>query len=119
MAVVRSLFELTPAELVSRPMVRRFAPFQEQVIRCAAKTSWRNWFGVEWYWLGRAQDSAHTILVGPFRTKRGAKNAWAAVPEHDPRYFIEDEDGVKHYVEPPSPPGLRAMQQSFTDYHRQ
>ena len=118
MAIIRSLMEMTPAELISRPMVRQFAPFREQVIRCRARVTWKNPLGREWFWVGRAMDSAHTLVVGPYRTKRGATNAWASVPLKDPRYFWTDDEGTKHYVEPPPPAGERALQKSFSDYHK-
>lgn len=109
MATIRSLMQLTPAELVSRPMVfHGFGPFREQTIR-------EGWF--RWFWLGHSIESAHTLLVGPFRTKRGAKNVWAKVPDKDPRYFVTDDDGTTHYVVPEAPQE-RALQQSFSDYHR-
>ncbi len=72
MATIRALMELTPAELRSKPAIRNFGPWASQQAVCFG------WF--KWFWLGRAQDSAHTLLIGPFWTKRGAKRAWGKVP---------------------------------------
>lgn len=100
MAGIRSLMELTPTELQSRPAIRNFGPFREQIIR-------QGWF--QWFWMGRAIASGHTLLVGPFRTKRGAKNVWKNVPEwdkNDPLTGEQDTDWAGRNVR-------RAMQGRF------
>jgi hypothetical protein len=109
MATVRSLFQITHKELISKPALRRFLPCLEQTIRGA-------WF--EWYWLGHCLGSQHTLLVGPFRTRRGARRAWDKVPE-----TVEFDTGEGHKltvraVDLESPGPQYQMNQSFSDYHK-
>lgn len=73
MAEIRSLFELTPKELVKKPALRRFGPFKKVQVLTTG------WFSHFWY--GQAEDSNHTLIVGPFRTRGGARRAWDKVPQ--------------------------------------
>lgn len=103
MAEIRSLFELTPAELRKKPALRRFLPCRQQTVRFG-------WF--KWYWLGRCVDSKHTLLIGPFWTRGGAKRAWDKVP------LIEGPEGQIAQLLAELSPHERSLQQSFSDYHR-
>lgn len=96
MAEIRSYFEMTPAELLSRPSIRNFGPFEKvRYVRFA-------WFC--WFWLGNARDSLHTVAVGPFKTRWGARRAWDKVNKL-PTFDSGDPWGTR--------PGTRALQSKF------
>lgn len=86
MAEIRSLFELSPAELQRKPALRRFLPCRVSIIRCG-------WF--KWFWLGRSTGSNHTLLIGPYWTKRGARRAWDKVPTTEPDLFTGEPGPIR------------------------
>jgi hypothetical protein len=99
-AAIRSLFELTHAELIAKPALRRFAPFKEQTIRAG-------WF--KWYWLGHSQESLHTLVVGPFYFRRSARRAWDRVPK------IEGPEGQMAQMMADLGPHRRSLTSKFPE----
>lgn len=80
MAKIKSMFEISPEKVTA--VMRNFAPFEKE-------RTFRFKWG-EWFWMGDSVNSDIRLMIGPFKTRRRAQEAWDRVPEHEPGRYGQD-----------------------------